>query len=103
MKTVKGLMVAAKILLVAAIFTFGLSSCYTATHIVGNGAQGSQEVTGKNTYFIYGLVDGNQADTKSMAGGATDYTIVVEHSFIDGLLSGITWGIYNPVTVKVIK
>jgi hypothetical protein len=91
-----------KLTLLTAI-CFLMSSCYHATHIVGNGPSGSTEVKGKNTYFIFGLAQGKQADTKAMADGATDYKIEVEHSFVDGLLNLITFGIYNPTSVVVTK
>jgi hypothetical protein len=82
----------------------GLSSCYTTTHVVGNGAQGSTEVTETNWYALYGLIELNEVDSKAMAGGATDYTIVTQHTFIDALISAFT----NVVTIsrqttKVIK
>ena len=80
-----------------------LSSCYTYTLTVGKGAQTGVTETGKNHYLIYGLVDLKQSDAFELAGEATDYKIVHEHTFVDGLLSVITFGIYNPTTTKVIK
>jgi hypothetical protein len=38
-----------------------------------------------------------------MAGGAKDYTVNIQHSFIDGLLSGLTGGLYTPTTTTVTK
>jgi hypothetical protein len=38
-----------------------------------------------------------------MAGGAENYDVKIVHSFIDGLINSITFGIYNPVTVIVTK
>lgn len=92
-----------KKLAILALFSMSLTSCYHATHIVGNGPSSNTEVKGKNNYFIFGLAQGKQADTKAMAGGASDYKIEVEHSFVDGLLNAITFGIYNPTSVKVTK
>lgn len=86
-----------------AVLCFTMTSCYQATHIVGNGPAGSAEVKGKNNYFVFGLAQGKQADTKAMAAGATDYKIDTEHSFVDGLLNVITFGIYNPTSVVVTK
>ena len=62
-----------------------MQSCYIHKIVVGEGAQ--QGLTVKATQLL--------------AGGASDYEVVVKHSFIDGLLSFITSGIYNPTTVEV--
>jgi len=70
---------------------------------VGNGAQTGVKVTEKNHYFIYGLAAGKTSDPTVMANGATDYTVRVEHSFIDGLINSLTFGIYNPTTTTVTK
>lgn len=80
-----------------------LNSCYTLTYSVGNGAQNGVEIKEKNHYFIYGLADGKTSDPTEMAGDAQDYTITVEHTFVDGLISAITFGIYNPTTTVVTK
>lgn len=80
-----------------------LSSCYTYTFNVGRGAQGGATVTEKNHYLIYGLVPMGTSDPTQMAGGASDYTVKVEHTFVDGLLNAITFGIYTPTTTTVTK
>jgi hypothetical protein len=38
-----------------------------------------------------------------MAGDAKDYEITVKHTFVDGLLSAITSGLYTPTTTIVTK
>lgn len=88
-----------------ALFTtcFLLSSCYTYTSVVGKGGQFNQSVTHKNHYLIDGLVTLKTSDSKSMAGGATDYTVTTAHTFIDGLLATVTFGIYTPTTTTVTK
>jgi len=80
-----------------------LTSCYTYTTVVGKGAQGSTEVKKWNHYVIYGLVPVGVSDAKEMAGGASDYNVTVKHSFVNGLLNGITFGIYSPTTTIVTK
>jgi hypothetical protein len=52
---------------------------------------------------IYGLAPVGISDPAQMAGGATDYDVKIEHTFIDGLLNAITFGIYNPTTTTVTK
>lgn len=80
-----------------------LSSCYTNTIIVGNGAQGNQEVSAWNHYVVFGLAPVGVSDAKELAGGATDYTIKIQHSFVNGLVSGLTFGIYTPTMTTVTK
>lgn len=80
-----------------------ISSCYTYKFDVGEGAQKGITKTEKNHYFIYGLSAGNQSDFKELAGGAEDYSVKIEHSFIDGIINAITFGIYTPTTTTVIK
>jgi hypothetical protein len=87
--------------MLVACFTF--SSCYTYTSVVGKGAQGTSTVSGKNHYLIDGLVPLKTSDSKAMAGDSKDYVITTEHTFIDGLLSVITFGIYSPTTTTVTK
>jgi hypothetical protein len=79
------------------------SSCYVYTSSVGQGAQGTQEEKQWNNYFIYGLVPANVKDSKAMAGDAKDYDIIVKHSFVNGLIAAVTFGIYTPTTTIVKK
>jgi len=83
--------------------TLLMSSCYTYTFSVGKGAQTGVEVKKANHYFIYGLAPGGISDPKEMAGGATDYDVTIKHTFVDGLLNAITFGIYTPTTTIVQK
>ena len=80
-----------------------MSSCYTYTHTVGNGPQTNVEVTEKNHYFIYGLAQGKQSNPKQMAGDTENYQVTIQHTFVDGLLNAITFGIYTPTTTTVKK
>jgi predicted small secreted protein len=85
------------------IATFLLTSCYTYTTVIGRGAQGDNKVVKNNTYFISGLITGKQSDHKEMASGSTNYNVETKHTFIDGLLTAITFGIYAPTTTTVTK
>ncbi|WP_310557363.1 Bor family protein [Flavobacterium sp.] len=80
-----------------------LNSCYSYTSVVGKGAQGDTKVVKNNTYFIHGLVKTNQSNPKEMADGAANYTIETKHTFLNGLLTAITFGIYAPTTTIVTK
>lgn len=88
-----------KSLLLVALFslTLALSSCYTLTHTVGDGARGGQVTAQKQWYALWGLVPINNVDTKAMAGGAKDYTIKSQVAFIDYVISAFT----SVVTVVV--
>lgn len=78
-----------------------LTSCYSYTSVVGNGAQGNNEVTEWNHFLIYGLAPLEISDSKAMANGASDYTIHTRQSFVNGLVSSLTFGIYTPTTTTV--
>ena len=80
-----------------------LSSCYVNTVVVGNGAQGNKEVKAWNHYVIYGLAPVGVADPAKLAGDAKDYDVEIKHSFVNGLVAGLTFGIYTPTTTTVIK
>lgn len=82
---------------------FVMTSCYTFTATVGRGPQTGIEVVKSNIYLIGGLAPISVADVKAMAGGAKDYEITVTHTFLDGLLTAITGGIYAPTTTIVKK
>lgn len=79
------------------------SSCYTYTSVVGSGAQGNTQTTEWNHYVIAGLVPVGVSDSKQMADGAENYTVFTRHSFVNGLIAGITFGIYTPTTTTVTR
>ncbi|MBO0930823.1 Bor family protein [Fibrella sp. HMF5036] len=80
-----------------------MSSCFTYTTVVGKGGQSGQSVSKWNNYVIGGLIPVGVSDPKMMANGATDYTVVTSHSFVNLLVQGITFGIYAPTTTTVTK
>jgi len=80
-----------------------LTSCYSYTSVVGNGAQGNSQTTKWNHYVIYGLAPVGVSDSKQMANGAENYTVHTRQSFVNGLVSALTFGIYTPTTTTVTK
>jgi hypothetical protein len=80
-----------------------LTSCYVYTVNVGKGAQSNVTVKKWNHYLLDGLAPISVSDSKEMAGDATDYTVTTKISFINGLLTAITYGIYSPTTTIVTK
>lgn len=80
-----------------------LTSCFSYTSVVGEGAQGSNETTEWNHYVIYGLAPVGVSDSKQMADGAENYTVNTKQSFVNGFLAAITFGIYTPTITTVTK
>ncbi len=80
-----------------------LTSCYSYTSVVGEGAQGNKQTTEWNHYVIYGLAPVGVSDSKEMSGDAEDYTIHTRQSFVNGLVSALTFGLYTPTTTTVTK
>jgi len=80
-----------------------LSSCYTYEYSIGKGAQKGIEVKEKNHYLIYGLAPVDISNPIEMAGNNENYNVKIEHTFVDGLLNAITFGIYTPTTTTVTK
>ena len=83
--------------------TMLLTSCYTYTTVVGEGAQGNKEISKWNHYVLYGLAPVAITDAKQMAGGTVNYTVTTKQTFVNGLVTGITFGIYAPTTTTVTK
>lgn len=79
------------------------SGCYTYTFDVGEGAQTGVETKKGNHYLLYGLAPINVSNPEELAKGAEDYTVTITHTFVDGLLNAITWGIYTPTTTIVTR
>ena len=86
-----------------AAIAIGLSSCYSATYTMGSGAQTGITVKEKNLFLVNGLLAIKTADPQDMAGGAANFTVETKQSFIDGLILGLTGGLFAPQTVTVTK
>ncbi|RKD17997.1 hypothetical protein BCY91_16260 [Pelobium manganitolerans] len=80
-----------------------LSSCYSYTAVVGKGPQTHEKIVKWNHYVVYGLAPIAVSDAKQLAGDAKDYTLHIEHSFVNGLVAALTFGIYTPTTVSITK
>ncbi len=80
-----------------------LTSCYSYTSVIGDGAKGNSQTTKWNHYVVYGLAPVGVSDSKQMANGAKDYTVHTRQSFVNGLVSALTFGIYTPTTTTVTK
>ena len=92
-----------KMMAVVFVSSMLLTSCYSYDIVVGKGAQGSEVVSQWNHYVIFGLAPVGVSDAKQMAGGAANYKVNISHSFVNGLVSAITGGLYSPTTTTVYK
>ena len=45
----------------------------------------------KQHNFVYGLASEKTSDTQEMAKGTKDYDVITSHSFVDGLINGLTF------------
>lgn len=89
--------------MVAVVASVLLSSCYSYTSTVGDGPQGNQETTEWNHYVVYGLAPVGVSNSKEMADGAENYSIHTRQTFVNGLVSALTFGLYSPTTTTVTK
>ncbi|QDO92719.1 hypothetical protein FNB79_01590 [Formosa sediminum] len=80
-----------------------LTSCYSYTSVVGEGAKGNAQTTAWNHYVVYGLAPVGVSDSKEMAKGATDYNVTTRQTFVNGLVAALTFGIYTPTTTTVTR
>jgi len=90
-------------LILVATIAFATTSCYTTINTIGAGGKGGASVSKKQWYLIGGLIPLNEADGGKLAGGAKDYTLKTQHSFVDMLISGITGSLISVQTVTVTK
>ncbi|MGB5205016.1 Bor family protein [Eudoraea sp.] len=91
------------VLVISTTLSIMMSSCYSHKYVVGNGPQTGVNVTEKNNFFLFGLVPGKVSEPQKMAGDTKDFEVTEVHTFVDGLLGTITFGIYTPTTTKVQK
>jgi len=98
-------MIKESIKMMAVIFVSSMlfTSCYSYTTVVNEGAQGHEEVTQWNNYIFWGLAPVGVSDAKYLANGAENYTVNTKITFVNGLLGGLTFGIYTPTTTTVMK
>ena len=81
-----------------------LIGCAAHVHKVGNGAQGNDMMMARQWYVLFGLVRINEVNTNAMAGPATDYEIMTQHTGLDVIINIFTGVIsVNSRTVIVRK
>ena len=76
--------------LAATCLTVGLGGCMTFDHTVGSGAQSNQKTEQAQWFVLWGLVPINKTDSKTLAGGASNYHVRTEYTPLDVLISFFT-------------
>jgi hypothetical protein len=81
-----------------------LTSCYTSHFTVGDGPikdKGAQKTydKAKQMWLFWGLISINEGQTATPSDG--NYMIKTKTKFIDGIVTGLTAGIFTMRTVKV--
>lgn len=85
----------------AAVLLLPLAGCYAHTVHTGSGAPRGPVVYEEWEHFwIVGLIGHERIDVREICRSG-DATIRVEQSFLNGLVSAVTSGIYSPLTTKV--
>lgn len=84
----------------------GLTSCMNTRILVGNVTPSEPVVEVNkqcNGHFVYGLIPGKKATVSAdkLMDGKKDYVVRTYTSFVDGLVGGLTFGIYTPTTTKL--
>jgi len=81
-----------------------LSSCYTYSIDYGKGPQKDVQTEKiNNHYFVYGLVKSKVEAPPEPESGTADYRVTIEKTFLDGLITYITMGIYTPTTTFIVE
>lgn len=86
------------------VLVFSFSSCQVSTVCVGEMKKDDPAVcvqTIHNSHFLSGLIGYKEISASEYVAGRTDYKVQKYRSFVDGLLSGVTMGIYTPSTTKI--
>jgi hypothetical protein len=77
--------------LAATCLMVGLGGCMTFDHTVGSGAQTHEKKEEAKWFILWGLVPlGGNVDSKSLAGGATNYHVKTQYTPLDVLISFFT-------------
>ena len=67
-----------------------LIGCAAHVHKVRDGAQGNDMMRARQWYVLFGLVPINEVNTNAMAGAATDYEIMTQHTGLDVIINIFT-------------
>jgi hypothetical protein len=84
----------------AVVAAFALTGCYHA--VIQTGRPESSDVISIKwaNSFVYGLVPPPVVETASRCTNGVA-KVETQHSFLNGLVAAITWGIYTPMQIDV--
>lgn len=88
---------------IAAVIALALTSCYNNRILVGNVSENDPVVEVQkqwNSHWLYGLIPGGKTNLKAeeFVKGRQNYVVKTNQSFVNGLINGLTMGIYTPTT-----
>ena len=90
-----------QMLIVAGLLLAG-AGCYRHTYTVGAGAPAGPLVYDHwHHHWLWGIINPDRQVALKAVCASGDATIDNEMSFLNGLVSALTWGIYSPTTVKI--
>jgi hypothetical protein len=79
-----------------------ISSCATQTFHVRGGATSMADKDTMQAFFVNGIGQEQEINAAQICGGADKIAKVqVQQTFLDGLLTGITFGLYTPRDARV--
>jgi len=85
-----------------AILITVITGCSTQTYYVNNERAIDPDKEESQTFFISGIGQQQEIDAAKVCGGVDKIAKVEsELTFVDGLLGGITFGIYTPRTARI--
>jgi hypothetical protein len=89
-------------ILTSAVFLLTGAACYKHTYIVGAGAPDGPLMHDEwRHHWLWGLISPDKELALRDVCASGDATIETEMTFLNGLVSALTGGIYSPTTVKV--
>ncbi len=81
---------------------FFLSSCNVHTFTFGDGPKNGYKKVLKQDNFIGGLISNNNPDIQELS-DEKNFQLVVKNSLADTLLSILSFGLYTPTTIIILK
>ncbi|MDG2472218.1 MAG: Bor family protein [Pseudomonadales bacterium] len=84
-------------------FCLILASCSTVTISPPGGEKisSSPSYQESKNFFLFGLIGEPRVDTKSVCNGSQAVQMQSQSTFVNELITGLTFGLYAPHTVKV--
>jgi hypothetical protein len=83
----------------AALTLLAFSGCYHYTIVTGAPASDKSVTSAWQKSFVLGLVPPDTINTRSACpGGVAQFE--TQHSFLNSLVSGLSWNLFTPITTK---